>query len=436
MPLPLQLLRLRCRRFRWIFTVCFLERKTKLWIPWRSRPWEKFSDYIKSTKKNTSFFFWVEFSVTLGQDQIEEAFEDVMWCLVSYLQMDEKTIKRMVIFRMARRSEWDVIAKTANEGVASVILSCLCFFRSFLLAWRGARNHGRVAGRHRHLRCLGVPGPCRFSRVMVTQCENGDRKRHSVPHSRCFVWDGLFEILGWKKTFLFCVFFLRNVKAHLYRERLVIVGVELELRTAITMSSRRRTNAFVSPSRRGTPFAKLERDQISFEFSKKTTKHSESQTKRHFVINYGTPRNSFSALRWRLMSWMGSWYCWPFVTRFEMEALEAFIFVTCVDLKVNMRNYVVKICEQNIWNSKNNKKTWTMWTHSCTAELDWMQVVFARARILPRLCHPVNARIRSRWETMLGRWKNDALGFTQFHDSWCRLLFWCLLWLFSLGFLT
>lgn len=100
-----------------------------------------------------------------------------------------------------------------------------------------------------------------------------------------------------KKAFLFCVFFLRNVKAHLYRERLVIVGVELELRTAITMSSRRRTNAFVSPSRRGTPFAKLERDQISFEFSKKTTKHSESQTKRHFVINYGTPRNSFFALR-------------------------------------------------------------------------------------------------------------------------------------------
>lgn len=82
--------------------------------------------------------------------------------------------------------------------------------------------------------------------------------------------------LGWfvrdsrmKKAFLFCVFFLRNVKAHLYRERLVIIGVELELRTAITMSSRRRTNAFVSPSRRGTPFAKLERDQISFEFSKK-----------------------------------------------------------------------------------------------------------------------------------------------------------------------
>ena len=73
--------------------------------------------------------------------------------------------------------------------------------------------------------------------------------------------------------------------------------------------------------------------------------------------------------------------------------------------------------------------------HVDTAELDWVQVVFARARILPRLCHPVNAHIRSRWETMLDRWKNDALGFTYFHDSWGRLLFWGVLGLFWLGFL-
>ena len=46
-----------------------------------------------------------------------------MWCLMSYRQMDEKTIKRMVK-RLARRSERDVMAKMANafEGVACASL--------------------------------------------------------------------------------------------------------------------------------------------------------------------------------------------------------------------------------------------------------------------------------------------------------------------------
>ncbi len=168
-------------------------------------------------------------------------------------------------------------------------------------------------------------------------------------------------------------------------------------------------------------------------FCKKNTKHSESQTKRHFVINCGTSKELLFCSEMTFDELNGLMVLLAIRDSFWNGSIGRLFFFHCL---CKSQSEHEKIYCQNLSPKylKVEKQKVDM-DHVDTAELDWVQVVFARARILPRLCHPVNAHIRSRWETMLDRWKNDALGFTYFHDSWGRLLFWGVLGLFWLGFL-